>query len=240
VINTIKEYKVDYQKKQNMIRTEPNKDPKWIKRKKVRQVLYILCIVVPAAFILYGWLNPEIFTPDTPPALRVLMLFLIGMLFSWMPTTIYCKQTYEYTVIGIKKKDKENLVLLEDRLLNGYQLSKEFATPRYDVDEIKYTDIKRIVINEDNDFLKVYGRYKTTKYNNYEENDIWYIWEVTEDMKSKLTDYREGRAEDPTYGKDVSEGDCYIWFNLYYYNSDDFVKTLSERSGVAVEIDGNP
>jgi hypothetical protein len=236
----IKEYKVDYQKKKDMIRTRPKKNAKWIKRKKVRQILYVLCIIVPAAFVFYGWKYPEDFAPNTPLIIRITICFVLGMLFSWMPTTIYCKQTYEYSVIGLKRKEKESLVLLEDGLQNGYQESKDFGSRQFDVDEIKYTDIKRIVLYEYYSFLRVYGRYKTTKYNNYEENDVWYIKEITEDMKSKITDYRDNVAEEPTYGDKVSESDCSIGFNLYYQNSDDFVKTLSERSGVAVEIDSNP
>jgi hypothetical protein len=236
----IKEYTVDQQKKKKTVKTQRRIHPRWTKRKNIRTILYSLCVIIPPAFTLYGWSHPEEFNPKGPEFLIIWGYFAISTFFIWLPTLIYCKQLSESCVKEIRERIKESLMLLEDRLQSGYHSYYDRNYSEYTVYEIKYSDIEKLTFNKYHNRLAVFGKFKTTKYDIYEENLVGTIREQEEDGKIKITHYRKNNPVKAEYDDRIKDSDKLMRFYLYYNNNDDFVKTLSERSGVIVEVVNYP
>ena len=95
--------------------------------------------------------------------------------------------------------------------MNGFEPVKEgdYSKEMYMVNEIKYSDIKRLKYDKYLELFTVCGRVEQTVYDSRDKKNVY----------SKKTIERES-----------------LDFYLYYKNSDDFMKTVKERSGVRIEV----
>jgi len=129
-------------------------------------------------------------------------------MFIGMPVFLYFRSLKNTCADSINYYLNETLILSDDGLEYGF-VPNDSSINSYTLGRITYRDIKRLVVNTYHERLEIYGDMKLTVYSNYEENQIKYI-ENQKDIK--------------------------IRFYLYYENSEDFIRTLEENTGIKVQV----
>ncbi len=211
-----KEYKVNYSEKKRIKRKQIRNHPKWDKRKWVR---YILIVIVIAALIILPslpWTATDfIFDGKNIEEIKANTLYNICsasvgivIMFIGMPVFLYFRSLKNTCADSINYYLNETLILSDDGLEYGF-VPNDSSINSYTLGRITYRDIKRLVVNTYHERLEIYGDMKLTVYSNYEENQIKYI-ENQKDIK--------------------------IRFYLYYENSEDFIRTLEENTGIKVQV----
>ncbi len=211
-----KEYKVNYSEKKRIKRKQIRNHPKWDKRKWVR---YILIFIVIAALIILPslpWTATDfIFDGKNIEEIKANTLYNICsasvgivIMFIGMPVFLYFRSLKNTCADSINYYLNETLILSDDGLEYGF-VPNDSSINSYTLGRITYRDIKRLVVNTYHERLEIYGDMKLTVYSNYEENQIKYI-ENQKDIK--------------------------IRFYLYYENSEDFIRTLEENTGIKVQV----
>jgi len=213
----VKEYRVDNRKRKKLIQDRIKKHPKWKKRKWVR---YILIVIVIAALIimpLLPWIatdfifdgrNIEEIGTDT--LFNNLCLFLMfAVVFIFMPVFLYLRSLKNQCRGYIGYLTDEILILNDEELNKGYRGQDISSSKEYYIDIIKYKHIRKLVLNKYYETLDIYGDMRLIVYSDYENDVIDYIKKY---QNKKTT------------------------INLYYKNSEDFIKTLEEKSGIKVQV----
>ena len=109
---------------------------------------------------------------------------------------------------SVSFKINETLIVTDNYFENSYKPDGEGFNETRDIMRVKYKDIDRLLLNKYHNRLRVWGNIKDIRYFNYKEKDLDYS----------------------SYEK------MGMTFYLYYENSDEFVKTLVEKSGVELEV----
>ncbi|MDY2632709.1 MAG: hypothetical protein SOV85_15385 [Clostridium sp.] len=109
---------------------------------------------------------------------------------------------------SVSFKINETLIVTDNYFENSYKPDGEGFDETRDIMRVKYKDIDRLLLNKYHNRLRVWGNIKDIRYFNYEKKDLDYS----------------------SYEK------MGMTFYLYYENSDEFVKTLVEKSGVELEV----
>ncbi|GEM_PF-530598 len=213
----VKEYRVDNIKMKKIIQDRIKKHPKWKKRKWVR---YILIFIVIAALIimpLLPWIatdfifdgrNIEEIGTDT--LFNNLCLFLMfAVVFIFMPVFLYFRSLKNSCSDNIGWITDEILILTDKEINSGYRGSDRASIKEYYIEIIKYENIKKIVLNKYSQKLKIYGDMGLIVYSDY-ENDV--------------VDHTKKYPNNTTV------------IDFYYENSEDFIKTLEEKSGIKVQV----
>ena len=109
---------------------------------------------------------------------------------------------------SVSFKINETLIVTDNYFENSYKPDGEGFNETRDIMRVKYKEIDRLLLNKYHNRLRVWGNIKDIRYFNYEKKDL---------------DYSRHQKRGTT-------------FYLYYENSDEFVKTLVEKSGVELEV----
>ncbi len=109
---------------------------------------------------------------------------------------------------SVSFKINETLIVTDNYFENSYKPDGEGFNETRDIMRVKYKEIDRLLLNKYHNRLRVWGNIKDIRYFNYEKKDLDYS----------------------SYEK------MGMTFYLYYENSDEFVKTLVEKSGVELEV----
>lgn len=209
----IKEYIPDPKKVEEIYHGRRKKREKWKQRKPVRIALYLIFVLVVLLSVLFAYFNRDVFNIRSHDDLIgvIALMVIVESFFIGLPIIIYCKMSSTKTEVPPIYKNHETLILYEDRIINGFEPVKEgdYSKEMYMVNEIKYSDIKRLEYDEYLELFTVCGRVEQTVYDSRDKKNVY----------SKKTIERES-----------------LDFYLYYKNSDDFMKTVEERSGVMIEV----
>jgi len=133
----------------------------------------------------------------------------VSILFLWTPTIIYYKQLVAKCRKTLTFKLRESLILYDDMIKNGFSFPSRDKRDPYMINEIKYSEITRLVHNTYLNRLTLYCLVHQIIYDDYGANSVY---------------------------SDKAIRNERIDFILYYDNSDDFVKTVAERSEVELEV----
>lgn len=212
----IKEYKVNHGILGKFRRSMHKKHSKWMKKKKVLWILFVVPLLITLWIYIIFNTNEELkgigfkeynSEPETYDVIAVaLMASLSCYVITLLPWIIY------YKTLRSECRDlecfyyREGLYLTDDSIKRGFT-ARDAMPQQYYTSEIKYADITRLVVNEYYPKLNVYGKGIETYYMNYELN------------KTERIRIIEGRFK----------------FYLYYEEYEDFIKTLSEITGLTVE-----
>jgi len=207
----IKEYIPDNKKARKMLNKYHKKHDKWKKRKPVRIIMYLLCIIGPLLAAVYVYNNQDgLFIRNNEDLLiNTYSVILLSLFLLWTPTIIYYKLLVAECRKSLTYKHRESLVLHDGMIKNSFSFPSMNMEDSYLINEIKYPEITRLVHNTYLERLSVYGTVTQTLYDDYGKNSV----------HSQKTIPNER-----------------LDFNLYYYDSDDFVKTVAEHSGVVPEV----
>ena len=127
-----------------------------------------------------------------------------GVIIGGIPYLAYWVALRDTCSEGIRSKTNETLTLGNEELVNLYLPYRAKRYYNYEEDIFKYTKIQKLEYYEDAKKLYIYGNYKNRYYINYFNNE-------------------QGR-ENGVRGKNNK-----LVLFMYYENSDDFLKTLSEK-----------
>ncbi|WP_291631640.1 hypothetical protein [Clostridium sp.] len=105
-------------------------------------------------------------------------------------------------------KINETLIVTDNYFENSYKPDGEGIDETRDIMKVKYKDIDRLLLNKYHNRLRVWATIKDIRYLNYKKKDLDHSYSEKDRMA----------------------------FYLYYENSDEFVKTLVEKSGVELEV----
>ena len=106
-------------------------------------------------------------------------------------------------------KINETLIVTDNYFENSYKPNGEgWVESTRDIMRVKYNDVDRLLLNKYHNRLRVWATIKDIRYLNYKKKEIDYSY------------YEKGS----------------LTFYLYYEDSDGFVKTLIEKSGVELEV----
>ena len=202
----IKEYKIDENKKIEIEKTQYKKHPKWKKRVWVLKAFDIAAIIVPIIIIANYYI-------------KVINVYwdLFDSIITAL-TAIFIIIAIKFGYIRILRftcddlvnfKINETLIVTYNYFENSYKPNGEgWRESTRDIMRVKYKDIDRLLLNKYHNRLRVWGNIKDIRYFNYEKKDLDYS----------------------SYEK------MGMTFYLYYEDSDEFVKTLVEKSGVELEV----
>ncbi len=213
----VKEYRVDNRKRKKLIQDRIKKHPKWKKRKWVR---YILIVIVIAALIimpLLPWIATDfIFDGKSLEEIKSNTLYeccsaLVGIVvtFIGMPVFIYFRSLKNSCSDNIGWITDEIIILTDKEINTGCRGSDRASIKEYYIQIIKYENIKKIVLNKYSQKLKIYGDMGLIVYSDY-ENDV--------------IDHTKKHPNNTTV------------IDFYYENSEDFIKTLEEKTGIKVQV----
>jgi hypothetical protein len=212
----IKEYIINNDIHRVLMKSQYKKHPKWAKRRLVRTILFLIPVALAVFVFLFLYDNKEysafidasghVSTANT--ILNALTFASSIFVLTLIPYICYYKSIKDKCDDEVMFKHREVLFLTESGIRNGFNPRLNSGYTAYNINEINYTDIIGLVFNEYHSRLTVHGKVKVTCYDNYEENRIRYTKE-----------YEGGGRR----------------FYMYYYNSDNFINTLSERTNIPVE-----
>ena len=204
----IKEYKIDENIKREIEKTQYKKHPKWRKRVGIIKAIDIISIVMPI-IIMIMWFMEFI---DNSWDFMVWLKYFFISIGVWSMFLIF-KLTYikilRFTCDDIVNfKINETLIVTDNYFENSYKPNGEGINETRDIMKVKYKDIDRLLLNKYHNRLRVWATIKDTRYLNYKKKDLFHSYSEKDRMA----------------------------FYLYYKNSDEFVKTLVEKSGVELEV----
>jgi hypothetical protein len=213
----VKEYRVDNIKMKKIIQDRIKKHPKWKKRKWVR---YTLIVIVIAALIIMPslpWTATEfVFDGKSLEEIKANTLYeccsaSVGIVvtFIGMPVFLYLHSLKNQCRGYIGYLTDEILILNDEELNKGYRGQDISSSKEYYIDIIKYRHIRKLVLNKYYETLDIYGDMRLIVYSDYENDAIDYIKKY---QNKKTT------------------------INLYYENSEDFIKTLEDKTGIKVQV----
>ncbi|WP_035291650.1 hypothetical protein [Clostridium sp. KNHs214] len=200
----IKEYKVDKEKFQEIYDTQYKKHPKWKRTAWIRKGIIIMTIISPICIEIYGYRvmgRFKLFSDYFFIAIGVIWTLLMILVGYIRILRFKCDDIVNF-------KLNESLILKDEYFENGYKPNGEGISTTYDVMQVRYDEIERLVLNKYHNRLRLYANIKDTRYDDYEKGEKDYS------VKEKAR----------------------MAFYLYYENSEEFVRTLSEKSGVEIEI----
>jgi hypothetical protein len=213
----VKEYRVDNIKMKKIIQDRIKKHPKWKKRKWVRYglvvTLILLLIIIPAR----GWIMTEhVYDGKSIDEVGIKTLLMGSEMsfssiafFIGMPVFLYIRSLKNQCRGHIGYLTDEILILNDEELNKGYRGQDISSSKEYYIDIIKYKYIRKLVLNKYYETLDIYGDMRLIVYSDYENDVIDYIKRY---QNKKTT------------------------INLYYENSEDFIKTLEEKTGIKVQV----
>jgi hypothetical protein len=213
----VKEYRVDSRKRKKLIQDRIKKHPKWKKRKWVR---YTLIVIVIAALIIMPslpWTATEfVFDGKSLEEIKANTLYeccsaSVGIVVTFivMPVFLYFRSLKNSCSDNIGWITDEILILTDKEINSGCRGSDRASIKEYYIQIIKYENIKKIVLNKYSQKLKIYGDMGLIVYSDY-ENDV--------------IDHTKKHPNNTTV------------IDFYYENSEDFIKTLEEKSGIKVQV----
>ena len=204
----IKEYKIDENKKIEIENTQYKKHPKWKKRKWVLKALSIISVVLPILIMLV-WVKEFIDNSWDFMVWLKYFLIAIGVWWAFFITKIGYIRILRFTCDDIVSfKINETLIVTDNYFENSYKPNGEGVDETRDIMKVKYKDIDRLLLNKYHNRLRVWATIKDTRYLNYKKKDLFHSYSEKDRMA----------------------------FYLYYENSDEFVKTLVDKSGVELEV----
>ena len=204
----IKEYKIDENKKREIENTQYKKHPKWKKRTGVLKTLSILSVLLPIV-IMIVWFKEFIDNSWDFMVWLKYFLIAIGVWWTFFITKIGYARILRFTCDDIVSfKINETLIVTDNYFENSYKPDGEGLDETRDIMRVKYKDIDRLLLNKYHNRLRVWATIKDTRYLNYKKKDLDHSYSEKDRMA----------------------------FYLYYENSDEFVKTLVEKSGVELEV----
>ena len=205
----IKEYKIDENTKREIEKTQYKKHPKWKKRAGIIKAIDIISIVMPIIIMIIWFME---FIDNSWDFMVWLKYFFIAI-GVWSIFLIF-KLTYikilRFTCDDLVNfKINETLIVTDNYFENSYKPNGEgWVESTRDIMRVKYNEVDRLLLNKYHNRLRVWATIKDTRYLNYEKKEIDYSY------------YEKGS----------------LTFYLYYEDSDEFVKTLVEKSGVELEV----
>ncbi|NLM59629.1 MAG: hypothetical protein GX194_11070 [Clostridium sp.] len=205
-----KEYVPNAKRAEAMLNKYHKKHDMWKKRKVVRIIMHLLCIFGPIFMVLYVYNDRDyLYLGNNDIIDQIFVLVLVSILFLWTPTIIYYKQLVAKCRKTLTFKLRESLILYDDMIKNGFSFPSRDKRDPYMINEIKYSEITRLVHNTYLNRLTLYCLVHQIIYDDYGANSVY---------------------------SDKAIRNERIDFILYYDNSDDFVKTVAERSEVELEV----
>ena len=168
----IKECKIDYQKRQEIIDTQYKKHPRWNKTKRILALFKILMVIIPSIILIYcnidgiRYYNFIISIIISLGSILVLGIWYIGV--------IRFMQLKNSDISDFKIN--ESLILKDNYFINSYKPGMEGTSTTYDVIKMNYKDIERLALNTYHKRLKVWGTYSDIRYSNYEKRDLEYSY----------------------------------------------------------------
>jgi len=213
----VKEYRVDNRKRKKLIQDRIKKHPKWKKRKWVRYglvvTLILLLIIIPAR----GWfMTEQVYDGKSIDEVGIKTLLMGSEMsfssiafFIGMPVFLYFRSLKNSCSDNIGWITDEILILTDKEFNSGCRGSDRASIKEYYIQIIKYENIKKIVLNKYSQKLKIYGDMGLIVYSDY-ENDV--------------IDHTKKHPNNTTV------------IDFYYENSEDFIKTLEEKSGIKVQV----
>ncbi len=213
----VKEYRVDNRKRKKLIQDRIKKHPKWKKRKWVRYTLIVIVIAALIIMPLLPWIATDfIFDGKSLEEIKSNTLYeccsaLVGIVvtFIGMPVFIYFRSLKNSCSDNIGWITDEIIILTDKEINSGYRGSDRASIKEYYIEIIKYENIKKIVLNKYSQKLKIYGDMGLIVYSDY-ENDV--------------IDHTKKHPNNTTV------------IDFYYENSEDFIKTLEEKTGIKVQV----
>jgi len=213
----VKEYRVDDRKRKKLIQDRIKKHPKWKKRKWVR---YTLIFIVIAALIIMPslpWTATKfVFDGKSLEEIKANTLYEscsasvgIVVIFIGMPVFLYFRSLKNSCSDNIGWITDEILILTDKEINTGCRGSDRASIKEYYIQIIKYDNIKKIVLNKYSQKLKIYGDMGLIVYSDYE---------------NEVIDHTKKHPNNTTV------------IDFYYENSEDFIKTLEEKSGIKVQV----
>ncbi len=207
----IKEFKVDDEKFKQIYNTQYKKHPKWNRTAWIRKTINIATIIIPMIILVYGYIvidkskNDWIMQSYLVPYISASII-----IYGWgiIIQRCYIRILRFKCDCIVNFKLNESLILKDEYFENGYKPNGEGTSTTYDVMQVRYDEIDRLVLNKYHNRLRLYANIKDTRYYDYEKRKKDYSFEEKGDMA----------------------------FYLYYENSDEFLKILSEKSGIEIEI----
>ena len=204
----IKEYKIDENKKREIEKTQYKKHPKWKKRKWVLKTLSITSLVSPIVIMILFYIKFRSNGWDYFMFLDYLGI-AIGAWWTFFIIKIGYIRILRFTCDDIVSfKINETLIVTDNYFENSYKPNGEGLDETRDIMRVKYKDIDRLLLNKYHNRLRVWATIKDIRYLNYKKKDLDHSYSEKDRMA----------------------------FYLYYENSDEFVKTLVEKSGVELEV----
>jgi len=213
----VKEYRVDNIKMKKIIQDRIKKHPKWKKRKWIRYILIFIAIAALIIMPSLPWTATEfVFDGKSLEEIKSNTLYeccsaSVGIVvtFIGMPVFLYIRSLKNQCRGHIGYLTDEILILNDEELNKGYRGQDISSSKEYYIDIIKYKHIRKLVLNKYYETLDIYGDMRLIVYSDYENDVIDYIKKY---QNKKTT------------------------INLYYENSEDFIKTLEEKTGIKVQV----
>jgi len=211
----LKEYVVNKTRRWDLAKKQVKRHPKWKKRKWVRWTLLTVCIAAPIVGIFMG-LNYPVFTdPIIDKNVAMVSSIAFGILavgaFPCILTIPYFASLRGTCFDESNYKLRETLCLTDAGIQNIYH-PLDASESNYAIQAIvPYKGITKLVYNDYHERLQVFGEQQVTRYLNYERN---------------VVDYKVVHQPNEGYSRR---------FYAYYENFEDFMKTVSEKSGLPIE-----
>lgn len=202
----MKQYEVNKELRAKLIKESHKKHPKWKKRRGIRVILGCIWII---ASILIGYILYD--SNGRENMYMVLVGGIAGAIIFSIPYGIYYLALRSTCRNYIDYKNNEQLILAEDEIKNIYLPADAKRNFMYEEDSFKYTKIQKLIYNEYYNVLYIYGSYKKKWYKNYFQGKVGAERGI-KDKNSKLMLY------------------------LYYYDNEEIIKSISQKSGVRLEV----
>lgn len=219
----LKEYAVNDQMQWELSKRQLKRHPKWRKSQWTRRILLTLCIIAPIAGVIFALTNPGIAFRELDGSVanidNVLNMCFCILVFSMFPGIITL--TYFAVLRGkcfdeSNYKSNETLCLTDDGLQNIFLPSDETNSNAMFEEQMPYDGMDRLVYNEYHERFQVFGKLKSIKYLDYQKGTI---------------DYQEEHKSKKGYSRS---------FYAYYENFEDFMNTVSEKSGLKIKHINRP
>jgi hypothetical protein len=214
----LKEYEVNQTRRWDLAKKQIKRHPKWNKRKWVRWTLLTLCIAAPIVGVSFALTNPGIVFRELDGSvanidiiLNICFSVLVFSMFPGMVTLPYFASLRGTCFDESNYKLQETLCLTDEGIQNIYH-PLDASESNYAIQAIvPYHGITKLVYNNYHERLQVFGEQQVTRYLNYERN---------------VVDYKVVHQPNEGYSRR---------FYAYYENFEDFMNTVSEKSGLPIE-----
>lgn len=219
----LKEYVVNKTRRWDLAKKQVKRHPKWKKRKWVRWTLLTLCTAAPIVGVSFALTNPGIVFRELDGSvanidiiLNICFSVLVFSMFPGIVTLPYFASLRHTCFSESNYKLQETLCLTDEGIQNVYHPLSATESSCANQESMPYSGMVKLVYNEYHERFEVFGKLKSITYINYERN---------------VVDYAENHEANEGYSRR---------FYAYYENFEDFMNTVSEKSGLPIEYINYP